>query len=304
MPRLPAALALLSLVSGAALAGAGQPPSAPATPTPGDIVIDTLSVPPGVHLTPEMRRRIEAAIRSGRFDNAPHFAWGEVRTIEVHGNEGGIRLAPGAVLASRTMALETLQLLTDHGFEVGAMRARLPARTPFSVLVTAEGRVPCIDHGGQPFAAPHDERGRDYANICLFDPDGDGRFDIVRFLPMRPDQGPIRDFPVDPPVALTPAPPTPQPRFSAIVQDRRLRVASIGPGGATVVLENMIRGTPTILPGSVTTILPLAAGAEVSLGGVTIRAQPDGRDWRASTSGEIPAWSWDGAARAPEPPHP
>jgi hypothetical protein len=301
MRRLPAARAIPLLAIGAALAGAGQPPSPPATgpaPTPGDVVIDRLAVPPGVHITPEMRRRIEDAVRSGRLENAPHLAWGEARTIDVHGNEGGVRLAPGAVLASRTMALEPLQLLTDRNFEIGAMRARLPARTPFAVLVTAEGRVPCIDHGGQPFAVLHDERGRDYSNICLFDPDGDGRFEIVRFVPMQPGQGSLRDFAVDPPVALMPAPPTRQPRYGGIVQDRRLRVASIGPSGATILLETVPRGIPGNFPPSATAILPLAPGAEVSLAGVTLRAPGDGQDWRASTSGEIPAWSWDDEARA------
>ena len=301
MPHLRAARAFLFLATCGALAGAGQPPSPMAivpAPASGDVVIDTLNVPPGVHLTPEMRRRIEEAIRSGRFNNAPHFAWGEVRTIEVRGNESGIRLAPGAILASRTMALEPAQLLTDHGFDIGAMHARLPARTPFSVLETPQYRVHCIDRGGQPFAVSHDERGRDYANICLFDPDGDGRFEVVRFLPMQPDQTPIRDFAVDPPVALILAPPTRQPRYGGIVQDRRLRVASIGPAGAAIVLETVPRGVPMSFPPSATAILPLAAGAEVSLGGVTIRAQSDGRDWRASTSGEIPAWSWENEARA------
>src|SRR4051794_36835574 len=129
--------AMLLPAIGAASAAAGQPPaSAPAAaPSSGDIVIDRLQVPPGVHLSPDMRRRIEASINPGRLASAPDLAWGEARTIDVHGNERGIRLASGAILASRTMALETLQLITDRAFQIGAMHARLPANTPFSVLV-------------------------------------------------------------------------------------------------------------------------------------------------------------------------
>ena len=297
MRRLLAGQAMLFLAAAAA-AQPPNPPSAGPAPPAGDVTIDTLRVPPGVRLTPEMRRRIEDAIRSGQLGDAPHLAWGEPRTIEVHGNPEGVRLGPGAILASRTMALETLQLMTDHGFEIAAMHARLPARTPFSVLQTEEGRVPCIDRGGEFFSILHDERGHDYANICLFDPDGDGRFEIVRFVPFQAGQAPIRDFGVDPPVTLVLAAPTRQPRYGAVVQDRRLRVSSIGPTGAMIVLETVTRGVHIDFPPTATRLLPLTAGAEVSLAGVTIRAQLDGRAWRAATSGEIPAWSWDDEARA------
>lgn len=306
-PMIRTALMLMFTASIGGAQAAGQPPNPPpASPQPpaGDVVIEGLSVPPGVRLTPEMRRRIEAAVRARDLSNAPHAAWAEPRTIDVRSHPDGIRLGPGAILASRTMALETLQLVTDHRFEVGAMHALVPAATPFMVLETAEGRVHCIDRGGRPFAIVHDRQGHDYASICLFDADGDGRFEIVRFLPLQPDAAAIRDFPVEPPVALMPAPSAGQPRYPSVVQDRRLRVSSLGTAGATILLETVPRGIPGDFPPSATAILPLALGAEVALGGVTIRAQPDGHDWRASTSGEIPAWSWADEARAARSPNP
>jgi hypothetical protein len=216
-----------------------------------------------------------------------------------------VPLAPDTVVAAAAVRYDQERWRTTGPISVGApFNLSLPADSRFSGSLGAEGARPCLSP--RPYSEhklAEDEKGNEYPGTCLAGRDGSGRYTIIRMLPWYPDRAKPRDMPIAP-VALTAIPAgTSDPYFGAIQMVRRLRVDSVTPGSALVLLELGMQyrnaGDAETDPfaaaiefrpqGAIE--LPLRDGASASLAGVTLTARRAGGGWSVEPSGAFADWA-------------
>ncbi len=131
-----------------------------------------------------------------------------------------------------------------------------------------------------------------YPEACLLDPEGDGRFERIIFRPYEPEKARPRELRIAP-VLLKPLP-ADELRPHAMVFHRSVSISAMDATSVTLQLEHRqehhARPTATILGKPRTLVLPLKPGAAGEIGGLRLRLEQDGVDWRIITEGGFPGW--------------
>ena len=241
----------------------------------------------------DLRRAERLAVRRGRgmrslFD----------RPIVQLRETGGrtVRLEAGAILAQERYLVPPLRKAIDADVTVGPpFRMRFRAGDLLLVRAGDPERSHCL----LPDPLPRDADGVAYADVCLVDSDGDGRYERARFQPEDPDRRPL-DLPIAP-VALRTLPPSDQPGLLSVIAEQRLRVLRVGRDRATIQVESrLVPGGAANFPDiwSVSTgtrerevQLRLEEGGTARLAGLQLRATRDASGvWQAIVEGAFDDW--------------